>query len=108
MILGITINTIRKLCYEGKIKWTTHILARIQERNINPSDVKHCIATGEIIEKYPTDYPFPSCLIVGLSEANLFLHTVVGIGNDYLWLVTAYYPSIEKWENNFKVRKVAK
>jgi hypothetical protein len=27
------------------------------------------LTNGEIIEHYPTDYPFPSCLVLGLSGA---------------------------------------
>lgn len=84
------------------------MLARLQERSINPSDVKRCIITGEIIENYPSDHPYPSCLILGFSVENKSLHTVVGVGNNYLWLVTAYFPTLEKWESDFKTRKVAK
>jgi len=30
---------------------------------------------------------------------------VVGTDNINLWLITAYYPSIEKWNNDYKTRK---
>ena len=39
----------------------------MQERDISRNDVKNGIATGEIIEEYPEDYPNPSCLIFGYS-----------------------------------------
>ena len=35
----------------------------MQERDISRADVKNGIATGEIIEDYPDDFPNPSCLI---------------------------------------------
>jgi hypothetical protein len=38
----------------------------MQERDISRIDVKNVIATGEIIEKYPEDYPNPICRILGI------------------------------------------
>ena len=103
--MEINIDILRELCNTGSIKWTTHILARLQERGIYPSDVKQCINTGRIIEQYPDDFPFPSCLVLGCSVNGKELHVVVGVGDGLLWLVTAYYPDPAKWENNFSVRK---
>jgi len=81
---------------------------RLQERGINPSDVKNCILTGEVIEQYPNDYPHPSCLILGLSIDNKHLHSVIGVGAGYLWLITSYFPNTDKWEADNKTRKVMK
>ncbi len=64
------------------------------------------IETGEIIEEYPTDYPYPSCLLLGISTSEKYLHAVIGVGNGYLWLITAYYPDSKKWDDTYKVRKV--
>ena len=55
----------QQLCAESKILWTQHCLQRMQERDISRADVKNGIATGEIIEDYPDDFPNPSCLIFG-------------------------------------------
>ena len=54
----------QKLCAESKILWTQHCLQRMQERDISRADVKNGIATGEIIEDYPDDFPNPSCLML--------------------------------------------
>lgn len=99
------ITDLQKLCEAGAIKWTTHVLARLQERGIEPSDIKNCITTGRIIEQYPDDYPYPSCLILGLTVAGKALHVVIGVGGGYLWLVTAYYPDPLKWNEDFSIRK---
>ena len=90
------IEELRKLCSSGAIKWTAHVLARLQERGI---------AAGRIIDQYPEDYPYPSCLVLGATVAGKVLHTVVGIGGGYIWLITAYYPSPLKWNEDFSVRK---
>lgn len=99
------IEDLRKLCSNGAIKWTAHVLARLQERGIEPSDISSCIATGRIIEQYPEDYPYPSCLVLGATVAGNVLHTVVGIGAGYIWLITAYYPNPLKWNEDFSIRK---
>ena len=99
------IEELRKLCSSGAIKWTAHVLARLQERGIEPSDISSCIAAGRIIEQNPEDYPYPSCLVLGATVAGKVLHTVVGIGGGYIWLITAYYPSPLKWNEDFSVRK---
>ncbi|HOV40185.1 MAG TPA: DUF4258 domain-containing protein [Oscillospiraceae bacterium] len=101
----ITIEFLRTLCKNKAIRWTTHALARMQERGINPSDVKNCILSGEIIEQYPNDFPYPSYLILGLSTIKEALHVLIGASNDFIWIITAYYPDAEQWEADCKTRK---
>ena len=103
--MAIDINILRDLCHNRAVKYTAHIMARLEERGIYPSDIRQCIQTGRIIEQYPDDYPFPSCLVLGATEENKALHVVVGIGEGRLWLITAYYPDPAKWENDFSIRK---
>ncbi len=104
--MELSLIEIKKLCADGKIKWTAHILSRLQERGIEPSDIRQCIKTGEMIEEYPIDYPYPSCLVLGLSLSGKCLHVVIGVGNEHLWLITAYYPDNKRWDDTYKVRKV--
>ncbi len=99
------IEDIRALVETGKVKWTTHVVVRLQERGILPSDVKACIANGDIIEEYSDDYPYPSCLVLGMSRESLPLHVVVGMGNDFLFIITAYFPSSDKWAKDLKTRR---
>ena len=101
----IDLITIQQLCEKGSIHWTAHAVMRMQERGIHPSDVKSCIMTGDIIEHYPTDYPHPSCLILGFTVKGKILHTVVGVTDDALFFITAYFPSLDKWNADLKTRK---
>jgi hypothetical protein len=59
----ISIADVQKLCNDETIILTEHLLARMRQRGIRYDDLKQTIRSGEIIEQYPTDYPFPSCLI---------------------------------------------
>lgn len=104
----MNITDLQTICETGAIKWTAHIVARLQERGIDPSDIKSCIMTGHIIEDYPDDYPYPSCLVLGATVAGKELHAVIGLGQGYLWLITAYYPDPLKWSEDFSIRKERK
>ena len=102
---GVIIN-IKKLCKEGSIVWSQHAATRCLQRGIKTTDIENCILSDdEIIEEYPDDYPYCSYLILGLTIENQFLHVVCGIGDNKLWIITAYFPSLDKWETSFKKRK---
>lgn len=99
------IDIIRQLIKDGKVKWATHCLEKLGERDISISDVKKCIVIGEIIEDYPDDYPHPSCLIYGLISRNKVLHTVVGSDGETAYIITAYYPNTVKFKSDLKTRR---
>lgn len=95
----------QELCKQSRFIWTQHCLQRMQERDISRNDVKNGINTGEIIEDYPDDFPNPSCLIWGYTLKNKILHIVAGCDNIIVYMITAYYPDIRKFKNNFKTRR---
>jgi hypothetical protein len=72
----------------------------MRQRNIRLEDIKFAIANGEIIEQYPTDYPFPSCLI---NAENI--HVVCSVGEGFLYIITAYRPAPEQWQDGGRKRK---
>ena len=41
----------------------------------------------------------------GKVEWTNHIHVVCGIGEGHLWIITAYRPSLEKWESDLKTRK---
>jgi len=59
-----------QLCKKQALRWTNHILERILRRGISTEDVESVLINGEIIEQYPSDYPFPSCLLLGYRQNN--------------------------------------
>lgn len=103
--MELNISDLRKICAPENIELTLHAAKRLEQRGILLDDVMACIKNGEIIEQYPTDHPYPSCLILGLSINNLHIHAVIGSNLESIWIITAYYPSVEKWEDDFMTRK---
>ena len=99
------IEEIRNLIREGDTKWTAHCLEKMGERDITISEVRQCIEAGDIIEDYPDDFPHPSCLIYGkISEERVIL-VVVGCDDETAYIITAYIPNSEKFENDLKTRR---
>lgn len=103
--MELNFERIQKICHLESIQITIHAAKRLEQRGISIDDIVACILSGEIIEHYPTDYPFPSCLVLGLSIQQNVLHIVVGTDYTTLWIVTAYKPDSNKWQSDFKTRK---
>ena len=102
---AIAIELLRELCNNRRIIYSVHSLERLQERDIFRKDVISAIRTGEIIEQYPDDTPYPSCLVFGTSARNKPLHVVCAYDGSTITVITAYYPSLDKFEIDLKTRK---
>lgn len=102
---NIMMQDVRKLCTGETLFMTQHSHDRCRERGISYQDIVSAVMNGRIIEQYPTDTPFPSCLILGVSTRKKLLHLVCSIGSGKLWIITAYWPDKTKWNDDFTVRK---
>ena len=104
--MGVVYSELQALVSEGRMLWTEHLALRLRERGIKRADVIACIQGGGIIEQYPDDTPFPSCLILGASVAGRPLHVVCAVNPGVnCCMITAYYPNPDKWEADNKTRK---
>ena len=101
----IDINQLRKINNLENIAVTAHAQQRMEERKISLSDVMKVISEGEIINQYEDDAPLPSCLILGMSINGKYLHVVASTDEEYIYLITAYYPSLDQWEDDYKTRR---
>ena len=86
---------------------TNHASERCRQRGILAKDIRNAVMGGEIIEQYPDDFPFPSCLICGKSSKGAVLHVCISDEGKSGKVITAYFPSAEKWNADFKTRKEA-
>jgi len=82
-----------------------HAIQRMFQRRISKEEVRQVVATGETIETYPTDKPFPSRLILGWSGSRP-IHVVAAddASVQETIIVTVYQPDLEEWESGFKRR----
>ena len=91
-------------------RFTDHARREMEEEPLGViyvGEVLQVLETGEIIEKYTDDKPYPSCLIVGWTEAKRPLHVVCAPvpTEEGLIIITTYQPDSNRWEAGFKRRK---
>ena len=89
-----------------KVVYRVHAVQRMFARGISAEDVGQVLATGEIIEDYPDDKPYPSRLLLGWSGKRP-LHLVVAYNaeeNEEI-LITVYEPDPSQWDEEFRRRK---
>jgi len=84
-----------------------HALERMYQRNINFNDLKKIKKNIKIIEEYPEDKPFPSCLALGFSNSKKPIHIVFSVNEPEktVIIITIYQPDVKKWVDNFTRRK---
>jgi len=91
---------------EYRIVYKNHVRIRMIQRNISEEEVVHTIRWGAIIKEYPDDTPYSSILLLCWYGVRP-LHVVVAIDNleKIQFIVTAYEPNSDEWEDDFKRRK---
>ena len=90
----------------GRLVFRIHAIQRMFQRHVSKDDVRHVLESGETIETYPKDTPYPSRLVLGWRESRP-LHVVVADNADHqeTIVITVYEPDPEEWEQDFRRRK---
>lgn len=98
------IDEVRTAIRNGKYRLTVHAIVRSKERGITIQDMEEAILGGEIIEEYPDDKPFPSCLILGRTSDGRPLHVVCSLApvSD---IITFYFPDEKQWIDDYRIRR---
>lgn len=68
-------------------------------------DIKEAVMNGKIIEQYPSDFPFPSCLVLGYNSDMIPIHIVLSEEGHASRIITSYIPNLEHWEVDYERRK---
>ncbi len=86
--------------------YRNHAVKRMFERGIGNEDVRHVLATGEVIENYPDDTPYPSRLIMGWRNSRP-LHIVVAENSveQSIIVITVYEPDPKLWDDDYRRRR---
>ena len=89
------------------ILYLPHALSQMNapERMISTHEVRGVVFRGEVIEDYPEDVRGHSCLMLGWGDGGRPVHVVCAPKFDYLAIITAYIPSEEQWEPDWRTRK---
>jgi hypothetical protein len=88
-----------------RLTYRTHALQRMFQRRIGRDAVRQVVETGETIEDYPADCPYPSRLLLGWDGLRP-LHVVAAYNRveDETIVITAYEPDPARWSADFRTR----
>ncbi len=101
---------IRESVRNNQYRLSKHAMTARLRRGITTFQLKFALLNGEIIENYPDDKPYPSCLVLGWLQSGDPLHIVCSRGEiePELRIVTLYEPHDNRWKSDYKTRKVKK
>lgn len=86
----------------GRVLYTFHARQEMRTEEFGPisdEQVGEVIASGEIIQEYPDDQPYPSVLIFGYTSLRRPLHIVCAYDDqdDLAIVITVYQPDPARW-----------
>ena len=89
-----------------QVIYQRHAVEHMAQRGVSEEDVMHVLLTGETIQFYADDTPFPSELILGWREGRP-LHVVVATDTTQRRkiVITVYEPHPGQWEADFRRKK---
>ena len=78
---------------------TDHADEEAVDDELTYEEIYFSVMQGEIIENYPKDKPYPSCLVMGKNFTDQPIHSVWAYNSDNQWavLITVYRPDSKKW-----------
>jgi hypothetical protein len=90
-----------------RIRITSHAIEEAEDDRLLLDEILDSVLKGELIEDYPRDKPYPSCLIYGLNNTGQPVHSVWAYNEDTDWavLITVYRPDPSRWIDWTKRRK---
>lgn len=91
-----------------RLVFRVHAIQRMYQRSISEEEVRTVLASGETVEDYPDDTPYPSRLMLGWHRSRS-LHVVVADNSEDQEniIITAYEPDPAEWEPDLKRRKTS-
>ncbi|RMF91002.1 MAG: DUF4258 domain-containing protein [Nitrospinota bacterium] len=84
---------------QNRIRITDHADEEARADRLSFDEIFFSVLQGEIIEDYPTDKPYPSCLIYGNNFTGEPVHSVWAYNAATQWavLITVYRPDPDRW-----------
>ena len=83
----------------GRVRITDHADEEAQADGLSLDQVFDGVLRGEVIEDYPSDRPYPSCLVYGETSKSEPVHSVWAYNEKSRWavLITVYRPDPRRW-----------
>ena len=96
------INVIKESFKWDNVLYTKHAKDEMEKEEfgeIKEHEIYEAVIDGKVIEDYPGDKPYPSCLIYGKTHNSRPLHIVCAYAHDEAMsiIITVYQPHPGKW-----------
>jgi hypothetical protein len=88
-----------------QLKFSAHALQQLFQRDIMAAEIEEVVRQGTIVAEYPDDTPYPSKLLLGIIAGKAIHAVAAEDGKGTCIVVTAYEPSLELWEKDFRTRR---
>ena len=91
----------------NRVRITDHGDDEAEVDDLTFDEIFFSVSHGEIIERYPADKPYPSCLIYGQTFGGDPVHSVWAFNDENQWsvLIAVYRPDPARWVNFRKRRE---
>jgi hypothetical protein len=85
----------------NRVRISDHADEEAEADHLTIDEIYFSVRHGEIIEDYPSDKPYPSCLIFGETFSGAPVHSVWAYNTEVQWavLITVYRPDPDRWTN---------
>ena len=95
----LDIEDIIEAIRDDRVQITDHADEEAQADCLSFDEILASVLSGEVIEDYPDDGPYPSCLIYGNTFSGEPVHSVWAYNDENGWavLITIYRPDPERW-----------
>ena len=95
----MTLARIRDAIRLDRIRITNHATEEAEDDRLLLDEIFASVLKGELIEDYPRNKPYSSCLICGFNGARQAIHSVWAYNEDTEWavLITVYRPDPARW-----------
>lgn len=95
----MNIGDIIEAIQANRLRFTDHADEEAAADRLTVEEIFFSVLHGEVIEDYPSDRPYPSCLIFGMTLGGVAVHSVWAYNKDNRWavLITVYRPDPGRW-----------
>ena len=103
----MNITVIIQAIQANRVRIADHADEEAEADHLMFDEIYFSVLHGEIIEDYPNDKPYPSCLIYGETFSGAPVHSVWAYNANNQWavLITVYKPDPKRWINWRERRK---
>ena len=97
----MNITNIIEAIRANRVRITDHADEEAEADRLTFDEIYFSVLYGEIMEDYPSDKPYPSCLVYGKTFGGTPVHSVWAYNEQSKWvvLVTVYRPDPDRWIN---------